>query len=120
MVNIEQSANNNLKVPSTDQKRLIIIGGGFAGMELARRLKDEPIQVVLIDKNNYHTSNLCYTRLLLGRSNLIRLARTIRKVFLVARPMWWSELVVSPLSPSKTSFKRIWISSLFNFSKPTP
>jgi len=55
MENIGQSLYDNLKIPSTGQKRLIIIGGGFAGMELARRLKDEPIQVVLIDKNNYHT-----------------------------------------------------------------
>lgn len=44
-----------LNIPPTDKKKLVIIGGGFAGIELASRLKNKPIQVVLIDKNNYHT-----------------------------------------------------------------
>ena len=35
--------------------RLIILGGGFAGISLAKRLRRSPIQIVLIDRNNYHT-----------------------------------------------------------------
>ncbi|GAB1449349.1 MAG: NAD(P)/FAD-dependent oxidoreductase [Bacteroidia bacterium] len=34
---------------------LIIIGGGFAGIELVKQLSGKPIKVTLIDKNNYHT-----------------------------------------------------------------
>lgn len=41
-------------IPETDKKRFVIIGGGFAGFELARKLSKCPFQVVLIDKNNYH------------------------------------------------------------------
>ncbi len=41
-------------IPNTDKKRFVIIGGGFAGFELARKLSKCPFQVVLIDKNNYH------------------------------------------------------------------
>ncbi len=44
-----------LKIPNTGQKRLIIVGGGFAGIELAEKLKHSDIQIVLIDKHNYHT-----------------------------------------------------------------
>ncbi len=44
-----------LQVPNTSQKRLIIIGGGFAGIELANKLKNADLQVVMIDKHNYHT-----------------------------------------------------------------
>lgn len=37
------------------QKRVIIVGGGFAGMNCARKLVDHPdVHVTLIDKNNYH------------------------------------------------------------------
>lgn len=32
----------------------MIIGGGFGGLTLARELKGQPYQVVLLDKNNYH------------------------------------------------------------------
>jgi NADH dehydrogenase len=34
---------------------LVIIGGGFAGIELVKRLRNKPIKVTLLDKNNYHT-----------------------------------------------------------------
>lgn len=44
----------DLKIPSTAQKRLVIIGGGFGGIEIAKQLKNHDIQIVLIDKHNYH------------------------------------------------------------------
>ncbi|MEM9142579.1 MAG: FAD-dependent oxidoreductase, partial [Bacteroidota bacterium] len=44
-----------MNLPDTGQKRLVIIGGGFAGISLAKRLKKVDVQVVLIDKHNYHT-----------------------------------------------------------------
>ncbi|MFK7949288.1 MAG: NAD(P)/FAD-dependent oxidoreductase [Saprospiraceae bacterium] len=44
-----------LNIKDTNQKRLVIIGGGFAGIELAKRLNGKDIQVVILDKHNYHT-----------------------------------------------------------------
>ncbi len=44
----------DLKIPSTGQKRVVIIGGGFGGIEIAKILKDREVQIVLLDKNNYH------------------------------------------------------------------
>jgi NADH dehydrogenase len=41
-------------LPETNQKRIVIIGGGFGGLKLARRLSNTDYQIVLIDKNNYH------------------------------------------------------------------
>ncbi|UZR98189.1 NAD(P)/FAD-dependent oxidoreductase [Chondrinema litorale] len=52
---------NNIKsniltdIPKTDKKRIVIIGGGFAGMELAKPLLKSDYQIVMLDKNNYHT-----------------------------------------------------------------
>ncbi len=48
------SEEGNICVPATDQPRVIIIGGGFAGLNLVKRLKNKPVQIVLFDKNNYH------------------------------------------------------------------
>ncbi len=36
------------------KKRVIIVGGGFGGLRLANALRGSGMQVVLIDKNNYH------------------------------------------------------------------
>lgn len=45
----------SVNLPTTSNPRLLIVGGGFAGIELAKRLRDAELQVVLVDKNNYHT-----------------------------------------------------------------
>ncbi len=42
------------KIEDINQPRVVIVGGGFAGLELARTLRHAPVQVVLIDKQNYH------------------------------------------------------------------
>ncbi|MBW4761052.1 NAD(P)/FAD-dependent oxidoreductase [Prevotella melaninogenica] len=41
-------------IEHTDKKRIVIVGGGLGGLELAFKLVDDDYQVVLIDKNNYH------------------------------------------------------------------
>ena len=45
----------SVNIPTTSKPRIVIIGGGFAGMELAKGLRSLEAQVVLLDKNNYHT-----------------------------------------------------------------
>lgn len=43
------------KIPDAGtKKRLVIIGGGFAGLELAKKINKDYYQVILIDKNNYY------------------------------------------------------------------
>lgn len=45
----------SVNIPTTSRPRIVIVGGGFAGIELARGLRHADANVVLIDKNNYHT-----------------------------------------------------------------
>lgn len=35
-------------------KKVIIVGAGFAGLALAKKLKNQPFDVLLLDRNNYH------------------------------------------------------------------
>jgi len=37
-----------------NRPRVVIIGAGFGGLEAARRLAKQPVDVLLIDRNNYH------------------------------------------------------------------
>ncbi|MDH5602348.1 MAG: NAD(P)/FAD-dependent oxidoreductase [Cyclobacteriaceae bacterium] len=43
------------RIADLGKPRIIIIGGGFAGLKLARELKNTKAQVVLFDRNNHHT-----------------------------------------------------------------
>ncbi len=42
-------------IPPPAYKRIVVAGGGFAGIELVKKLKNSRYQIVLIDRNNYHT-----------------------------------------------------------------
>lgn len=44
-----------MNIPNVEIPRIVIIGGGFGGITLAQSLRQKNAQVVLIDKNNYHT-----------------------------------------------------------------
>ena len=46
---------NSLNIPDSALPRLVIIGGGFAGITLVKEVSDRHFQIVVIDRNNYHT-----------------------------------------------------------------
>jgi len=43
-----------INIPETKQERIVIVGAGFGGFTLARKLSNTNYQVVLIDRNNFH------------------------------------------------------------------
>ena len=43
-----------INIPESELERIVIVGGGFGGLQLARKLVKANFQVVLIDRNNYH------------------------------------------------------------------
>lgn len=45
----------DMNIPHIELPRVVIIGCGFAGLKLAKTLDSKKYQVVLLDKNNYHT-----------------------------------------------------------------
>ena len=47
------SSGNEQEEPK--RPRVVICGAGFAGLWAARRLANRPVEVVLVDRNNYHT-----------------------------------------------------------------
>ncbi len=44
-----------LCIPHNGKKRVVVIGGGFAGMNLVKMLDENEFQIILLDRNNYHT-----------------------------------------------------------------
>jgi len=43
-----------INIAESNLERIVIVGGGFAGLMLAKKLAKANYQIVLLDKNNYH------------------------------------------------------------------
>lgn len=48
------NSTTKINIPESDMPRLVIVGGGFGGLKMARQLSLKHYQVVLIDKHNFH------------------------------------------------------------------
>jgi NADH dehydrogenase len=70
----------DLKLPQTSQKRIVIIGGGFAGMNVALKLKNSNFQIVLLDKHNYHTFQPLLYQVATGGLEPTSIAYPLRKL----------------------------------------
>jgi NADH dehydrogenase len=69
-----------LNIPLSSKQRVVIIGAGFAGLSLAKNLKNKNFQVVLIDKHNYHTFQPLLYQVATGGLEAGSIAYPIRKV----------------------------------------
>ena len=69
-----------MNIPNSDLKRIVIIGGGFAGISLAKKLRHKNFQVVLLDKHNYHTFQPLLYQVATGGLEPDSIAYPIRKV----------------------------------------
>ncbi|MEO4005651.1 NAD(P)/FAD-dependent oxidoreductase [Flavobacterium sp. CAU 1735] len=69
-----------MNIPRSSFPRIIIIGGGFAGIALAKKLRNKNVQVVLLDKHNYHTFQPLLYQVATGGLEAGSIAYPIRKV----------------------------------------
>jgi len=68
-------------IPETNQKRVVIIGGGFGGLKLVRDLAKSNYQVILIDKNNYHQFQPLFYQVATSGLEPSAIAFPFRKIF---------------------------------------
>jgi NADH:ubiquinone reductase (H+-translocating) len=72
----------SLNIPRSDKPRVIVIGGGFAGIELVKRLvKSNLYQVVLMDRNNFHTFQPLLYQVATAGLEPDSIAGPLRKIF---------------------------------------
>ena len=69
-----------MNIPNSTLPRIVIIGGGFAGIALAKKLKNKKVQVVLLDKHTYHNFQPLMYQVATGGLEAGSIAYPIRKV----------------------------------------
>lgn len=68
-------------LPPPPYKRIVIIGAGFGGLQLAKRLRKSRYQVVLIDKNNYHQFQPLFYQVATSGLEPSSISFPLRKIF---------------------------------------
>jgi len=53
-INTKNHRTEQICLPRSEFPRIVVVGGGFAGLAIVENLKNQPVQVVLIDRNNFH------------------------------------------------------------------
>ena len=61
--------------------RVVIIGGGFAGLQLAKTLRKSELKVVLVDKQNHHQFQPLFYQVASGRLEPSSISFPFRKIF---------------------------------------
>ncbi len=68
-------------IPETSLKRVVIVGAGFGGLALAQKLANENVQVVLLDKNNYHQFQPLFYQVAMAGLEPSSISFPLRKIF---------------------------------------
>jgi NADH:ubiquinone reductase (H+-translocating) len=69
-------------IPETDRKRVVIVGAGFGGLALARKLASMNLfQIVIIDKNNYHQFQPLFYQVAMAGLEPSSISFPLRKIF---------------------------------------
>jgi len=69
-----------MNIPTSNHPRVVIIGAGFAGIAIAKKLRNKNLQIVLLDKHNYHTFQPLLYQVATGGLEAGSIAYPIRKV----------------------------------------
>ena len=77
----DSNPTDNLFIPESPLPRVIIIGGGFAGIEFSKKLSREKFQLVMLDKHNYHTFQPLLYQVATSGLEADSISMPLRKIF---------------------------------------
>ncbi|MCC2547582.1 NAD(P)/FAD-dependent oxidoreductase [Hymenobacter sp. BT175] len=87
-------------LPASSNPRVVIIGCGFAGLRLAKELRHQPVQVVVIDRNNYHNFQPLLYQVATGALEADSIAYPIRKIFAGQKNFFYRMADVQRVDPA--------------------
>jgi NADH dehydrogenase len=70
-----------MQTQNTTIPRVLIIGGGFGGIQLAKSLRKAPVKVMMLDKHNYHTFQPLLYQVAMGAIPADSIGFPLRRIF---------------------------------------
>lgn len=87
----------------TSRPRVVIVGGGFGGLSLAKALKNAPVDVLMLDKYNYHTFQPLLYQVAIGALAADSIAFPIRRIFTAYKNFSFNMAKVERINPEKNT-----------------
>lgn len=72
---------NSCLMSQTSHPKIVIIGAGFGGITIAKSLKNQPVDVLLIDQHNYHNFQPLMYQIATGGLEPDSIAYPVRRIF---------------------------------------
>ncbi|GAB4162685.1 MAG: NAD(P)/FAD-dependent oxidoreductase [Winogradskyella sp.] len=94
-----------MNIPQSNLPRVVIIGGGFAGINLAKTIANKNLQVVLIDKHNYHTFQPLLYQVSSSGLEPDSIAYPLRKIIKKHKTTFFRLAEVSEIQPNQNKIK---------------
>lgn len=92
----------SMNVPDTSKPRIVIIGGGFAGIELVKALgENAPFQIILFDKHNYHTFQPLLYQVATAGLEPDSIASPLRRIFKGYKDFYFRMANVTKIKPEE-------------------
>jgi NADH dehydrogenase len=95
-----------------ERKRIIIIGGGFGGLQLARRLRKSDYSILLFDKQNHHQFQPLFYQVASSRLEPSTISFPFRKIFQKFKNLDYHLAEVTRINPESNEIS----TSIGNFS----
>lgn len=83
--------------------RVVIVGGGFGGLNLAKALKKAPVDILLLDKHNYHTFQPLLYQVAIGSIEADSIGFPIRRIFTKHKNLSFNLAEVQKVNPESNT-----------------
>ncbi len=97
----EKQENYTMNIPHSDKPRLVVVGGGFGGVHLLKKINFKRFQVVLIDRYNYHTFQPLLYQVATAGLEPDSVSEPLRKILKNNKDAYFRMLKVEEIDPQK-------------------
>jgi len=95
------STITQLNIPTTNLPRIVVIGAGFGGINIVKQLDFTKMQVVLINKTNYHTFQPLLYQVSTAGLEPDSIAHSVRSIFKKVKTFHFRITEVKKINPDK-------------------
>lgn len=89
------------QLPDIGKPRVVVIGGGFAGIQMVKHLSMDDFQVVMLDRHNYHTFQPLLYQVATAGLEPDSIAGPLRKIFDTEKNFFFRMATVESISPEE-------------------